>query len=226
MKTITIQNYDILQIKLAVAVFVLLLGAVVSVSLVQAAVLSRQMDLGDQNSDVSTLQRYLAKNPNNYPSGLVTGYFGTRTAEAVQKFQINQGIVLEGTPETTGYGRVGPRTLARINSFLASSGIVYQNSPFGDVYAPLITGEYLRETPSEVVIGWTTSEQAESKVMYSTVWPFQYATAASMETNSYTMKPELSFKNLLPKTRYYYILKSTDLYGNVMLTTHRTFTTN
>lgn len=226
MKKITTRNHAVTKIKLATVVTVFLFGTLVSTSLVQATTLSRQMDYGDQNSDVRTLQTYLAKNPNNYPSGLVTGYFGAYTAEAVQKFQINQGIVLEGTPETTGYGRVGPRTLARLNTLLAAGGIVYQNSPLGDVYAPLITNEYLRETPSEVVIGWTTSEQAQSEVMYSTVWPFLYATAASMNTNAYTMKPELSFKNLLSKTRYYYILKSTDVYGNVMLTTHRTFTTN
>ena len=181
--------------------------------------------MGQRSSDVTALQTFLAKNPNNYPSGLVTGYFGTSTAEGVQKFQTNQGIVTEGTPESTGYGRVGPRTMSRLNDFMMQE-ITYQTGPVGDVYAPQITKEYLHETPSAVTIGWNTSELAMSEVMYGTVWPFQYATAKSVETSAYTVSPEVELKNLAAKTRYYYVLKSVDVYGNIMLMTHRTFVTN
>ena len=198
---------------------------ITGVAVAQAATLSTHMDLGDRSYDVTELQMYLAKNPNNYPSGLVTGYYGTSTAEAVQKFQTNQGIVTEGTPETTGYGRVGPKTMARLNTFMTPT-VSYQGSPVGDVYAAQITDEYLRESPTAVTIGWDTSELTTSEIMYATVWPFQYATAASVKTSTYSTQPEFVLKNLTPKTRYYYILKSVDAAGNVMLTTHRTFTTN
>ncbi len=205
-------------------VLTLILMAISSLS-AEAAVLTTHMDMGERSSDVTALQTFLAKNPNNYPSGLVTGYFGTSTAEGVQKCQTNQGIVTEGTPESTGYGRVGPRTMSRLNDFMMQE-ITYQTGPVGDVYAPQITKEYLRETPSAVTIGWSTSELAMSEVMYGTVWPFQYATAKSVETSAYTVSPEVELKNLATKTRYYYVLKSVDVYGNIMLTTHRTFTNN
>jgi peptidoglycan hydrolase-like protein with peptidoglycan-binding domain len=43
-------------------------------------------------------------------TGNATGYFGPLTQEAVQKWQAAHGIVSSGTPDTTGYGAVGPST--------------------------------------------------------------------------------------------------------------------
>lgn len=56
---------------------------------------------------VSELQQYLEVEP-------VSGYFGPITEAAVQTFQRGNGIVSSGTPETTGYGVVGPLTRAKI----------------------------------------------------------------------------------------------------------------
>jgi PKD repeat protein len=42
----------------------------------------------------------------------VTGYYGVLTEAAVRKFQCKNQIVCDGTPESTGYGVVGPRTAA------------------------------------------------------------------------------------------------------------------
>lgn len=67
-------------------------------------------DLETENDDVRRVQRILAKDPAIYPEGLITGYFGPATERAVQKFQEKNGIVSSGTPETTGYGVVGPKT--------------------------------------------------------------------------------------------------------------------
>ncbi|MBI5644622.1 peptidoglycan-binding protein [Candidatus Kaiserbacteria bacterium] len=64
--------------------------------------------------DVSRLQQFLAKDSAIYPEGLVTGFYGPATVRAVQRWQSGKGIVTSGTPETTGYGAVGPRTLALI----------------------------------------------------------------------------------------------------------------
>ena len=58
---------------------------------------------------MSWLQQWLYQN-GYYPQGLVTGYYGALTQAAVQNFQAKNGIVSSGTPDSTGYGNVGPKT--------------------------------------------------------------------------------------------------------------------
>ncbi len=65
---------------------------------------------GSTKGDVSQLQEFLAKNKDIYPEGAVTGYFGSSTKQAVERWQAAHGIVSSGDSESTGYGHVGPRT--------------------------------------------------------------------------------------------------------------------
>ncbi len=65
---------------------------------------------GMQSSDVKKLQIFLAKDPTIYPEGITSGYYGTLTERAVQRWQATHGVVNSGTPSTTGYGAVGPKT--------------------------------------------------------------------------------------------------------------------
>ena len=58
------------------------------------------------------LQTVLANDPDVYPNGLITGYFGPATLAAVKKFQVKYGIASSGNP---GYGLVGPKTRAKLN---------------------------------------------------------------------------------------------------------------
>lgn len=62
--------------------------------------------------EVSKLQAMLG--------GQVTGYFGPLTEQLVEAFQAGQGVVSSGTPETTGFGAVGPRTRALLATSCAS----------------------------------------------------------------------------------------------------------
>ncbi len=62
------------------------------------------------STEVSLLQSYLATIPGIYPEALVTGYYGRLTQKAVQRYQCKYNIVCEGTPDSTGWGVVGPRT--------------------------------------------------------------------------------------------------------------------
>ena len=73
---------------------------------------TRALQRGSDNADVAALQRYLALDPSIYPLGLVTGYFGAATQQAVELFQIKYGITIAGGP---GYGLVGPKTRAELN---------------------------------------------------------------------------------------------------------------
>lgn len=79
------------------------------------SIIPEDLQIGSSGEDVSKLQSFLSKDGNIYPQGLVTGYFGQDTQEAVQRWQMLQGIVATGTPQSTGYGVVGPRTRSEIN---------------------------------------------------------------------------------------------------------------
>lgn len=77
-----------------------------------AVPLSRNLGLGSSGDDVRTLQRLLARDPDSYPEGKITGYFGPLTLAAVKRFQERHGIAHPGDP---GYGYVGPKTKAKLN---------------------------------------------------------------------------------------------------------------
>ncbi|MEX0931574.1 MAG: peptidoglycan-binding domain-containing protein [Candidatus Paceibacterota bacterium] len=81
---------------------------------VQAYEFSNSLDVGDRGPDVFALQSVLkGLGFFDYPN--ITGYFGPVTQSAVQAFQTVQNIVSFGTPESTGFGRVGPQTRAVLN---------------------------------------------------------------------------------------------------------------
>lgn len=81
-------------------------------------VFDRDMELGVENDDVLLLQKFLNQNgftvseSGNGSPGNETRYFGERTLQAVQKFQVRYNVV---SPGDGGYGRVGPRTRAVLN---------------------------------------------------------------------------------------------------------------
>lgn len=63
---------------------------------------------GMKNNQVVRLQQILAKYPDIYPEGLITGYFGSATERAVKLFQEKYEL------EQVGY--TGPKTRALLNS--------------------------------------------------------------------------------------------------------------
>jgi len=67
---------------------------------------------GLQSDDVRRLQTLFATKPEIYPEGLITGYFGSLTEKAVQKFQMQHKLVSSGSDPAFGY--VGPKTRAKL----------------------------------------------------------------------------------------------------------------
>lgn len=65
---------------------------------------------GSKGQNVKTLQALLAADPEIYPEGLITGFYGRLTAEAVKRFQKRHGIEQVGI--------VGPKTLKKLNEWL------------------------------------------------------------------------------------------------------------
>ncbi len=91
-----------------------------------------------ENDEVKKLQEFLASDPSIYPEGLATGYYGTLTEKAVRRFQVKHGIVSSGTPESTGYGLVGPSTRAKLNEIFGGGGTVAVSMPTA---APAVSAE-------------------------------------------------------------------------------------
>ncbi|MEK7085048.1 MAG: peptidoglycan-binding domain-containing protein, partial [Patescibacteria group bacterium] len=74
---------------------------------------TKDLAMGDRGEEVTRLQEFLAKDPDVYPQGQVTGYFGALTKQAVKNFQKKYGIA--------PVGRVGPQTRAKLNELLGAS---------------------------------------------------------------------------------------------------------
>ncbi len=199
----------------------------------QAAITS-SLDIGSTGSDVTELQTYLATNASIYPSGLVTGYFGPLTQAAVQRFQTAQGLVSSGSPDTTGYGRVGPQTMMRINSLLVSGGNNNNQMPW-DV-APILSTPAIQYSDRSVVMTWTTNEPAQGQVYYDTIplrsdeatGPRQlpYVSGANVTGSTGQIYHTITIQNLQPNTLYYYLTRAVDSSGNMSMTWPSSFRTN
>jgi len=71
------------------------------------ALLQSPLKIGSSGEDVKVLQAVLKQNKNIYPSGIVSGYYGQLTKEAVTNFQIVNDL-----PRT---GEVDEATISKIN---------------------------------------------------------------------------------------------------------------
>jgi hypothetical protein len=89
-------------------------------------VLARELRQGMSGEDVKALQELLAADPDIYPEGSVTGFFGPLTAKAVMKFQQKNGL------ETVG--NVGPKTRARLNALAGDA--TFACKAWGKLIAP------------------------------------------------------------------------------------------
>lgn len=85
----------------------------------QTLALIRNLKQGISGDDVKALQAVLAADPTIYPEGLISGYYGKLTAEAVKKFQKKHGI------ETVGF--VGPKTLKKLNEEIGKLSLVEED---------------------------------------------------------------------------------------------------
>ncbi|MEX0919331.1 MAG: fibronectin type III domain-containing protein [Parcubacteria group bacterium] len=191
------------------------------------AVLTTQLDFGERGPEVTELQTFLAARPTIYPEGLVTGYFGPLTQAAVRRFQATNNIVSQGTPITTGYGRVGPRTMAAINAQMTGGGTGL------DVNAPIISSIGLTTSSNSATLNWSTNESARGTVYYSTSPMSMMESQGNVVINGSTAMTDTSLRlvhsvmisGLQANTTYYYVIHTIDASGNVQITWPTTFRT-
>lgn len=210
----------------AAILFVLLLSTQTA-----SAAITSSLDFGSRGSDVTELQTYLATNASIYPSGLITGYFGALTQAAVQRFQAAQGIVSNGTPQTTGYGRVGPMTMARLNSLMGSGNQVTWDT------VPVIGSPSIQTTNTTVTFRWTTNEPTQGQIYWDTApirtdeatgpgqQPYVGGTLA-LDSGGLQTSHTVTISNLQANTLYHYLVRGIDSVGNMSMIWPTTFRTN
>jgi len=110
--------------------------------------LLRELREGMTSDDVKLLQEILATDPEIYPEGRVTGYFGPLTKNAVKRFQKLAGF--------EQVGQVGPKTLAKINELLTEGAGQSGKVPPGLLIAPGIRKKISETSNSQT----STAEQA------------------------------------------------------------------
>ena len=228
----TKRNVDILAIGWAFGVAALVLGAF---AVANAQTISTTMSPGDSGADVSALQTFLAADVSVYPEGLVTGYYGSLTTAAVQRYQCKYGIVCTGDVASTGYGRVGPMTLAKIQMQQGSGSGGVNNPPVSfpstgdDLNAPALGASTVAVTSNSATIHWTTNEPARSSVLYSTVSPAlspeAFASMPRVSDTTVDFSSDAVITGLSANTRYYYVLESIDASGNIQYGIGNSFTT-
>ncbi len=102
--------------------------------------IGRVLTFGSTGDDVTRLQQFLARDASIYPEGIASGYYGTLTQAAVQRWQTKYNIVSSGTPDSTGFGVAGPRTAAAISLQCSTTG-----GAAGGTGAPV--GGFIQVTP-------------------------------------------------------------------------------
>lgn len=107
--------------------------------------IGRSLKRGSSGDDVLRLQQFLARDASVYPEGLATGFYGALTEAAVKRWQVKYNIVSSGTPETTGYGVVGPRTAAAISILCTTGSYGGVSGPTGSSSSSV--GGYITVTP-------------------------------------------------------------------------------
>ncbi|MBM2817843.1 MAG: Serine-rich adhesin, platelet-type, partial [Parcubacteria group bacterium] len=83
-----------------------------------AGSINKRLQKGMKNNQVSTLQQWLSQDKDIYPEGTVSGYYGSLTEKAVQKFQEKYGIAGSGEE---GYGVVGPKTRVKLSEIFGGN---------------------------------------------------------------------------------------------------------
>ncbi len=182
--------------------------------------LTSQLDLGARGTNVTNLQAFLADNPSIYPEGLITGYFGSLTRQAIMRFQETYGIVSSGTAASTGYGRVGPSTLAKINSVMTTGWTM------ADISGPAFYNVLRTQTSNSATISFNTNESVTARVVYSNT-PLMFNEGdinslgfgpiggSTVSSTGLSTSHSITVPGLTTNTTYYYTVIATDASGNV-----------
>jgi peptidoglycan hydrolase-like protein with peptidoglycan-binding domain len=206
---------------IGIAIFALML-VLTTGSKVANASMTNSVKLGSKGESVTQLQQFMRTNPYIYPTGVVSGYFGSLTKAAVIQLQAAYTLSQDGI--------VGPQTITKINTAMALGvGL--------DLSAPVISNLSLQTTSNSMSTSFNTNEPTKVQVYYDinplqiqeeSVYgqaPYVSGTLASY-TNDFKTSHGISISNLQTNTTYYYLIRTIDSSGNMTVTWPTTFRTN
>jgi peptidoglycan hydrolase-like protein with peptidoglycan-binding domain len=176
-------------------------------------------------SDVANLQTFFKDNSAIYPEGLVTGYYGGLTKNAVLRFQAEYGLAQ--------VGRVGPMTRDKINSLIAVGGWTMT-----DMSGPAFYNVTRSQTSNSATFTFNTNETTNVRVVYNT--SPQMFNEGDINSNGFgaiggsvvfgngmNTSHTVTVSGLYSNTTYYYTVIATDAAGNVsVFGPNNTFRTN
>ena len=176
--------------------------------------------VGSKGGDVSTLQKFLASNTDIYGAGLITGYFGGMTKEAVKQFQLSYDLTADGI--------AGLNTRNKVNSVIvAGQGI--------DVSAPIIYNLSVVPSGRSAYFTFTSNELVKTTIFYdvnSITWTdsnFSFGVPSISGTtsidNTFSSNKQITLNNLSANSIYHYVVMTTDASGNISVTWPKAFTT-
>jgi len=154
----------------------------------------------NSNGEVSVLQEFLARYPDIYPAGSVTGFFGNLTEGAVQEWQTTHDVLPAanpGTAATTGYGVVGPdtRTSIRTASGCGTGTFVAPGTVIPTITVTSPNGGEIYELGDTVQIKWDSNYVGLSEYEVGIINDNTYEVLASnipsnVHTYSWTIPPD------------------------------------
>ena len=104
-----------------------------------------------------------------YPQGIISGYFGNLTRQAVEKFQCAYGIVCFGVEKNTGHGRVGPQTALKLNELITRNPDFIPQAEFNLSFGA--RGNAVKILQEQ---GWSIPEKALKQGIEEAFWPGRF----------------------------------------------------
>ncbi|MES2994555.1 MAG: fibronectin type III domain-containing protein [Patescibacteria group bacterium] len=134
--------------------------------------LAGELRQGMTSEEVKALQEILAADPDIYPEGLVTGFYGALTAKAVAKFQKKHGV--------EGEVAVGTMTRARLNALANDSD--FKCKAWGKLIAPGLAKKRLGNASIDLSACGKVPAGIIKKI--DTDWKHGTSTATSTDTRA------------------------------------------
>jgi len=151
------------------------------------ATLVSNIQQGSSGDQVKILQALLAADPGIYPEGLITGFFGRLTANAVKRYQKKHGL-----PQV---GIVGPKTLEKLNEYLRDNPIALEST--SSTQTTSTTRHLCAIVPPGHLIapGWIRKNDGERPIVPNCqtlppgIWNKLYGTSSSTTTSTVDVTP-------------------------------------